>query len=505
MLGGTNATNPAYPFSEPTFFWSETSRYYPNCCNQPNPHGIGYVGYHAGIFFDSANGMHVSWDVFVKNGEEPSHVMYAFSPDGGQRFYKANGVELLKPITYTVPGSNYDAVHVSSTGNLDTHTYVGRAKSGHPIVAFNRTSGPRQSFFKIWNGATWGAEQPFDAGRPALMVTDQNGVITAVKNGSFLRSHNNGQSWTTHTLPGIANTTESTVIDDLYLREHGHFIFQSAETDNNNQTVRIHSLEFSDTQPPPSPPGQGPAAPTNLTATAQSATQINLAWTDNSSDETVFRIQRKTDAGGTYADTSPATVGTGVTTFNNTGLTASTTYFYRVRAENASGNSAWSNEANATTQSAGSGFVDGGIYELEPLNAPGKRLTVTGGAGASGTNVEINADTSAAHQRWTARLQTGGVWELEPTHATSQRLNVQGGGTASGANVNIANDLNVGQQRWTVTLQTDANGNYELAPTHAGATNLRLNVAGGGIANGTNVNAVTDNNQPAQRWKLFQQ
>ncbi len=99
-----------------------------------------------------------------------------------------------------------------------------------------------------------------------------------------------------------------------------------------------------------------PAAPSSLAATAASSTQINLSWVDNSSDETGFKVERKTGAGGTYAQI--ATVGAGVTTYPNIGLAASTQYYYRVRATNTAGDSAYSNEANATTQAPpGSGSV----------------------------------------------------------------------------------------------------------------------------------------------------
>jgi GH18 family chitinase len=99
--------------------------------------------------------------------------------------------------------------------------------------------------------------------------------------------------------------------------------------------------------------GTTPAAPSNLSATASSTSQINLSWSDNSSNETSFRVERSADGSSSW--TSIATVGANVTTYSNTGLSASTTYHYRVRAENASGNSAYSNTANATTQGTGGG------------------------------------------------------------------------------------------------------------------------------------------------------
>jgi sugar lactone lactonase YvrE/fibronectin type 3 domain-containing protein len=90
-----------------------------------------------------------------------------------------------------------------------------------------------------------------------------------------------------------------------------------------------------------------PAAPTNLAASAV-LTQINLTWTDNATDEQGFKLERKTGGGGTYSQI--ATVGANVTTYSDAGLTVNTTYYYRVRAYNAAGDSSYSNEANATTQ-----------------------------------------------------------------------------------------------------------------------------------------------------------
>ena len=90
-----------------------------------------------------------------------------------------------------------------------------------------------------------------------------------------------------------------------------------------------------------------PTAPGNLAANAVSTTQINLTWSDNASNETGFKIERKTGSGGTYAQIG--TVGANVTSYSDSGLTSGTTYYYRVRANNAVGDSGYSNEANATT------------------------------------------------------------------------------------------------------------------------------------------------------------
>jgi uncharacterized protein len=95
---------------------------------------------------------------------------------------------------------------------------------------------------------------------------------------------------------------------------------------------------------PSSPP---PAAPTDLTASVVSASRIDLAWTDNSSGEALFRVQRRV-GDGAFGD--HATVGAGVTTFSDTEVVADRVYTYRVTAcTDASVCSDFSNQATATT------------------------------------------------------------------------------------------------------------------------------------------------------------
>ena len=99
-------------------------------------------------------------------------------------------------------------------------------------------------------------------------------------------------------------------------------------------------------------------APSELSASAASSSQIDLSWRDNSDGETGFRIEQKTTAQGTYSEI--AIVGADVTTYENTGLSASTTYYYRVRAYKNGSYSDYSNEANATTSSSSGGGGGGG-------------------------------------------------------------------------------------------------------------------------------------------------
>ena len=91
-----------------------------------------------------------------------------------------------------------------------------------------------------------------------------------------------------------------------------------------------------------------PAKPTNLVATAISATRIDLSWTDNSAVPTDFKIERKQEPGGSFAEVG-VTTAPGTTYSDTMGLLPSTTYTYQVRATNATGDSAYSDTASATT------------------------------------------------------------------------------------------------------------------------------------------------------------
>jgi hypothetical protein len=101
--------------------------------------------------------------------------------------------------------------------------------------------------------------------------------------------------------------------------------------------------------------GSPPPVPTGLTATAVSSSQINLSWSA-STGATSYNVLR----GG-------STVGTpSGTTFNDTGLTASTSYTYRVQAVSAGGTSASSSPSSATTLAPGASPFPAFTPQLPP-------------------------------------------------------------------------------------------------------------------------------------------
>lgn len=90
-----------------------------------------------------------------------------------------------------------------------------------------------------------------------------------------------------------------------------------------------------------------PPAPTALQASAVSYSEVDLSWTDTSSNETGFKVDRKTGATGTWAQIG--TTAANVSTYRDLTVNGSTPYTYRVSSFNAGGDSADSNEASATT------------------------------------------------------------------------------------------------------------------------------------------------------------
>ncbi|WP_437338633.1 cellulose binding domain-containing protein [Sorangium sp. So ce394] len=106
---------------------------------------------------------------------------------------------------------------------------------------------------------------------------------------------------------------------------------------------------------PPSGTVAAPAAPASLTATAVSSSAIALSWSA-SSGATSYSVYRSTTPGFAPAAGNRIASGVTSTSYDSTGLSASTTYHYKVTASSGGSESGASNQASATTP-AGSSVV----------------------------------------------------------------------------------------------------------------------------------------------------
>ncbi|UXX79307.1 fibronectin type III domain-containing protein [Reichenbachiella carrageenanivorans] len=185
-------------------------------------------------------------------------------------------------------------------------------------------------------------------------------------------------------------------------------------------------------------PPPAPDAPTGLAAVAVSSDRINLSWSDNSDNETLFKIERKS-GGEQFAEI--ASVGENVTTYANEGLNPQTEYTYRVLAYNVGGVSGYTSEESETTLEAepcnSSTIVRNGEFDLaipeDPENSPNPEWLLYNGtdaastfkivddAGMSGTNAAFIKITSGGagtneiqfYSQFTTTLEKNVTYVLE--------------------------------------------------------------------------------------------
>ena len=204
------------------------------------------------------------------------------------------------------------------------------------------------------------------------------------------------------TIP-VSNNT----FTDNFAAEYTHHVYKIALTGGSSDTA-------------------GPSAPTGLTASAVSSTQINLTWTASTDNVGVtgYRVERCQGAGCSNF----AQVGTpSGTTYNDTGLTASTAYSYRVRATDSAGNlSANSNTASATTQAG---------TPAPTVTISANPTSVSSGGSSTLTWSSANATSCTASGGWTGSKATSGTQTLTNlTTTTTYTLTCTGtGGSANNA------------------------------------------------------------------------
>ncbi len=190
-------------------------------------------------------------------------------------------------------------------------------------------------------------------------------------------------------------------------------------------------------------PTQAPAAPSNLSATTLSGTQINLTWTDNSTPPntaTGFDIEQSTDG---VNFTQVATANAGSTSYTVGGLQISTTYTYRIRAFNSIGNSGYSNNASATTTN------------MAPI--------LDFSNGFAGSNSSLTFNGSAVVSGTLLQLTNGGNNEAGSAFSTNK---VAVNGFSTVFSFQLLNGTNPSADGITITIQ--GAGNTALGPPGGG-------------------------------------
>ncbi|HEX8522404.1 MAG TPA: fibronectin type III domain-containing protein [Tepidisphaeraceae bacterium] len=165
----------------------------------------------------------------------------------------------------------------------------------------------------------------------------------------------------------------------------------------------------------PTPTPTAPAAPDSLVASATGSSSIQLSWRDNSGNEDGFDIERSLN-GTTWTPLTTVTANT--ISYVDQGLSASTKYYYHVRARNSAGTSAFTTTASATTQAApvAGAWQDGDVGAVATKGSYALSngvFTVKG----SGANIGGNADAfHFVYQTWSGDGQiTARVTSVQST------------------------------------------------------------------------------------------
>jgi large repetitive protein len=173
-----------------------------------------------------------------------------------------------------------------------------------------------------------------------------------------------------------------------------------------------------------------PTAPSNLAATDASSSQINLTWSASATSGVTYNVYESTTSGFTPSVSNRIASGVAPTSYSATGLNASTTYYYRVTAVNAGGESAATNQASATTAAS---F---GCHLTYSVTSEQKKTF----AGA----ISIENTGSAKITSWTLTWTWSGNQDITESSNAKYKQ--------SGANVTLTNESNNGQINAGATL-----------------------------------------------------
>jgi len=238
-------------------------------------------------------------------------------------------------------------------------------------TAYNDTSVAPSTTYTYQIVAADAANNPSLPSNPASATTPADTQAAAVVSNTQINL-----SWTASTdnvgvtnyliqrctAPGCSNFAQvgstgssATTYSDTSASPSTSYTYQVIATDAANNPSLPSNISTAITTGPP-------AAPSSLTATAASAIQINLSWTNNAINQTGFKVERSPD---NITFTQIGTAGASATTYSDPNLAPKTLYYYRVRATNGSGDSGYTNVSSATT-----------LADTTPPSAP-SNLTAT--------------------------------------------------------------------------------------------------------------------------------
>ena len=313
-------------------------------------------------------------DVWAAGGATWDYYGLYHTTDGGQTFTKLANVQEADSVGFgkSITTGGYPAIYISGRVNnvrgifrsTDTGaTWVRINDDAHQYGKFgeNCITGDPRVYGRVYVGTNGrgviygdingGATIPTPTAPSALSASAAG---TSIVNLSWTDNSNNETAF------AIQRATDSAFTQNVFSASVGSntttyqftnltggttYYFRVAAANTGGLSAYTPTASAT-TQPPVTQP---PAAPTNLAAPSTTANSVTLTWVDNANNESGFIIERAKDAAFTnsFATSSAPANATGATVG---GLTNITTYYFRVKATNVIGDSAYTNTVSTTTK-----------------------------------------------------------------------------------------------------------------------------------------------------------
>lgn len=341
--------------------------------------------------------------------DDAMRIAAIFNPSQGG--FSVNTQQVIDPSTTFTPAEGSKSARIKFTAGFDPC-----------VLGLNFTNSAIQAVtldFTPWRSTAglrfWVYPKRNVAGFSIELACDNGGQLVEVRLplANYLQPADFGNKWVEVTVPfsdfpdlGIHyDSTSGTTTSMAFLWDHVKGVGFYCPTTvsgyydpyyDNMRVIRIV------------PNGSGPAAPTNLAATAGN-TQVSLSWTA-STGATVYHVKRATTSGGPYSTVASPTT----TTYTDTTVSNGTTYYYVVSAASTAGEGPNSTEVSASPQG---------------LPAAPTGLSATAGDGK--VNLHWNASTGATSYNLKRGTASGGPYTTigSPTTTSSIDSTVTNGTT----------------------------------------------------------------------------
>jgi len=178
------------------------------------------------LFFDVSNRMHLVATMIGEAGHPTSswqstHLLYAYSDDGGNSFYNINGKQMPLPMTQ----DTMTVVAYSSTSEIWSNAFVGAFAHNRPVIGWRDNSG---SYLRKWTGGQWMDLLP-ESSAPGAVYMRRNGELAVLRiyQGVY-HSKDGGQTYRMYYFnPGLSSVSPTDeIVDRDYFIKTGKFRMQ---------------------------------------------------------------------------------------------------------------------------------------------------------------------------------------------------------------------------------------------------------------------------------------